>query len=277
MCLSLVAGCRLLSEEAVVQGRSPLQPARPSPDSVKMEIIWARFPAGDSGLNGEAWRDIDETQIEPSVRRELANNGLRAGIISGKLPDEIARALNHGDLPPEDSSAAATGEMDQLTVDPTVHGRLRQLPRNERMEIQASEVFASLPLLLNDGRELTGRTYQQAQAIYALQVDPQPDRTTQVELTPELHYGPARMRFTGGDVGVFHQAPLRDRKVFDRLRLTVTLAPGDMLVLMSMPDASGRLGHYFHTVDSADGPQQKLILVRLADVPPIDMFAVSDQ
>ena len=61
--------------------------------------------------------------------------------------------------------------------------------------------------------------------------------------------------------------------MFDRLRLTVKLAPGEMLVLMSLPDAGSRLGHYFHTVDSADGPQQKLILIRLAEVPPSDTFA----
>jgi hypothetical protein len=45
-----------------------------------------------------------------------------------------------------------------------------------------------------------------------------------------------------------------------------------MLVLMSLPNSGSRLGHYFHTVDSADGPQQKLILIRLAQVPPSDTF-----
>ena len=73
--------------------------------------------------------------------------------------------------------------------------------------------------------------------------------------------------------GILRQAPLREREVFDRLRMSVRLAPGEMLVLMSLPDAGSRLGHYFHTVDSADGPQQKLILIRLAEVPPSDTFA----
>ena len=62
-------------------------------------------------------------------------------------------------------------------------------------------------------------------------------------------------------------------KVFDTLRMTVKLGPGDMLVVMSLPNSGSRLGHYFHTVDSADGPQQKLILIRLADVPQGDTFA----
>jgi hypothetical protein len=174
--------------------------------------------------------------------------------------------------PPGESAERAEGETVEL-ADPIVRGRVRQLRRDQRSEVQASEVLASVPLLVSGGRELGGRTYQQAQAIYALRVCPQPDRTAVVELTPELHHGPARVRWTGGDDGVLRQAPLRDREVFDRLRLSVKLAPGDMLVLMSLPDAGSRLGHYFHTVDSADGPQQKLILIRLAEVPPSDTFA----
>jgi len=42
-------------------------------------------------------------------------------------------------------------------------------------------------------------------------------------------------------------------------------------------NAGSRLGHYFHTVDSSDGPQQKLILIRLADVPRSDAFASLDE
>ena len=76
---AFAGGCRLLNDEPVVQGHSPLQPARPSPDSVTMEIIWARFPAGDPAINSDAWREIDETQLPPAVQRALANNGLRAG------------------------------------------------------------------------------------------------------------------------------------------------------------------------------------------------------
>jgi len=271
----IFGGCRLLNDQAVVQGHSPLRPARPSPDSVTMEIIWARFPAGDSALNTDAWREIDETQLPPSVQRELANNGLRAGVVGTRLPDVIAHALHQGEAPSEQSSSAAVGQSVQLLAEPLVHGRVRRLRRNQRSEIQASEVYGSLPLLVSGGRELSGHTFQQAQAVYALRVDPQPDRAVHVELTPEIHHGTARLRWTGGDDGILRQAPLRDREVFEKLRFMVRLAPGEMLVLTSLPDAGSRLGHYFHTVDSADGPPQKLILIRLAEVPPSDTFTAA--
>jgi hypothetical protein len=170
-------------------------------------------------------------------------------------------------LAPDKSSAA------DLLTDPIVRGRTCRLRRKQRSEIQASDVYPSLPLLVSGGAELGGHTYEQAQAVYGLRVDPQPDRTTVVELTPELQYGQSRLRYTGGEDGVLRQASLKDREVFDRLRISVKLAPGEMLVLMSLPDAGSRLGHYFHTVETADGPQQKLILVGLAEVPPSDTFA----
>lgn len=259
------------------KGRSPLKPAQPSPDSVAVEIIWARFSANDPVLNDASWREIDETQIEPAVRRELLNNGLRAGVIAGSVPEAIGRVLHHGESKSDQAHSAATRQSAELTTDPLVHGRVLRVRRNQRSEIQASEVYPAIPLLVSGGSELGGKTYQQAQAIYALRVDPRPDRTALVELTPELHYGEPKFRITGGEDGILRQASLRERKVFEQLRLSVRLAPGEMLVIMCLPDAGSRLGHYFHSVDSADGPQQKLILIRLAEVPPSDTFATTAQ
>jgi hypothetical protein len=272
LCILLGGGCRLFEGQPDFETQTLLKPARPSPDSVKMEIIWARFPANDPAVNDDAWRDIDETQLDLAVRRALIQNGLRVGVISGKMPDAISRALNQGEVPPEEA-AAIDGETTELLPDPIVRGRVRQMPRNQRYEIMASDLYPTLTLLLHGPDGLGGRPYQQAQAIYAMRVDPRPDQTALVELTPELHHGEARMRMTGGDEGVWHQAMQRDREVFDHLRMNVKLAPGDLLVIMGLRNAGSRLGHYFHTVDSSDGPQQKMILIRLAEVPQSDAFA----
>jgi hypothetical protein len=270
-----LAGCRLFTHEAETVGKSPLRPAQPSSDSVTMEIIWARYAADDPQLNTDAWQDIDETQLPPAVRRELANNGFRAGVIGGTLPDAIARALNSGQPAADPAADEPESSQVDLAADPIVHGRVQQLRRNQRSEVQASEVYPSLSLLVNNVRELSGKNYAQAQAIYALRVDPQPDRTVLVELTPELHYGPLQWRWTRGedDSGILRQAQVRDHDVFQQLRMSVRLAPGEMLVLMGLPDAGSRLGHYFHTTNSPEGPQQKLILIRLAGVPPSNTFA----
>lgn len=270
----LSSGCRLMSEEATVQGQSPLRPATPSPDSVTLEVIWVRSPIGSPELNDEMWSEIDETQIEPSAHLELARNGFRAGVIAGTPPDAIARALGGDAYRAMEGPRVADGAVHStdLMTEPKVQGRLMQVRRDRRAEIQASEVLESVPLLVSRGRELGGRTYRDGQAIYALKVDPQPDQTTTVELTPELHYGSPRIRWTSGDEGFLRQMPLRAREVFDAMRMKVRLAPGEMLVLMSTPQSDSRLGYYFHTADTASGRQQKLVLIRLAQVPKSDAF-----
>jgi hypothetical protein len=282
--IALASGCHLFSDGAIVKGHSPLQPMAASPDSVALEIIWARFKQNDPELNDSVWSQIDETQLPPAVRRELADNGFRAGVMAGTPPLAIARVIDLKIEPASDALAKQAAPADDfspsgdqppdLMKEPSVKRRLLQLRRGRRAEIQASEVLESVPLLVHSGRELGGRTYHDAQAIYALRVDPQPDQTVGVELTPELHYGQSRVRWTGGDDGILRQAPARDHEVFESMRMNVHLAPGEMLVLMSLPDVGSRLGHYFHTVDSADGPQQKLVLVRLAQVPRSDAFDI---
>lgn len=274
--LGVLSGCVLFPVEPLAKGHSPLKPAQPSPDSVAMEIIWVRFPANERVFDDATWREIDETALAPAVRRALVDNGIRAGVISGSVPEAIGRVLHQGPPAhvPKDSKSAALAKNDELIEEPPVHGHTMRLRRNQRTEIQASDVYPTLPLLVSGGKELTGHTYEKAQAVYALRVDPQPDRTALVELTPELHFGDPKLSFTGGEDRFLRQASVRDRKIFDDLRLNVRLAPGEMLVLMSLPDAGSRLGHYFHTVDTANGPQQKLILIRLAEVPPSDTFVV---
>lgn len=242
-----------------------------------MEIIWARFSVNDPVLGDAVWRDIDEAQIDPAVRRELVNNGFRAGVISGSMPDAITSVLHQRESSAEptqkDAGKSPNGE---LLNDPVVHGRKCRVRRNQRSEIQASEVYPSMPLLLSGDSGLGGRPYSQAQAVYALRVDPRPDRSVTVWLTPEIHYGAPRTKFVNEEAALRVETQ-REREVFEKLRLSVKLAPGDSLVLMSLPNAGSRLGHYFHTVESSDGTQQKLILIRLADVPPSDSFADNEK
>ena len=270
----IAGGCQMFPNKEVAKGNSPLQAAGPSPDSVAMEILWARFPANDPVLDDSAWSEIDETQIDPTVRRALLDNGIRAGVIAGTVPAAIGRVLHQDKARDEAKDKTAAKQISDLNNDPIVHGRVLRLRRNQRSEIQASEIYPSLPLLLSGSGELSGRTYNQAQAIYALRVDPQPDHMAVVELTPELHSGEPRLKFTGGDSGLLRQASLRDKKVFDQMKILARLAPGEMLVLMSRPNSGSRLGNCFHTVDSSDGPQHKLILIRLAEVPTSDTFAL---
>ncbi|MGD9636956.1 MAG: hypothetical protein AB7U97_26990 [Pirellulales bacterium] len=280
--VALAGGCRLLGEEAIVQGNSPLRPLQAPADSVQIEIIWARCELDDAELNDTVWHEIDETQVDPAAHRELARNGFRVGVVTGAPPDAIARLLNMGEAPENQTSSSGQNPAGlktlELNHDAKIHGSRRSLRRGERMEIRASENLAAMPLLVARGRDVHGRTFRDAQAIYALSVDPQPDQTIRVELTPEIQYGPNQMRWTGGDEGidvVLRQLPMRDREVLESMRMNVRLAPGEMMILSGLPDSGSRPGHYFHTADSAAGREQKIMLIRLAQVPKSETFAAA--
>ena len=47
----------------------------------------------------------------------------------------------------------------------------------------------------------------------------------------------------------------RPKKVFDQLALKASLAPGEMLIMSSLPDRAGSIGHYFFNQPDADQPR----------------------
>ena len=271
----LTSGCRIFIDNDEPLGKSLLRPAAASPDSVAMEIIWARFAAGDPELMINL-REIDETQVAPAVRRELAHNGFRVGVIGRARCQPQLPALRSGKTSDNEPSTGDSANTATLIAEPVVHGRIQQFRCNQRSEIQASDIYLSVPLLSNGGRELSGRTYSDAQAMYALRVDSQSDQTAIVELTPELHLGPARLRLTrdDDDMGMMPPTSLaRTRGVQPVAHVGSARTRRDAGA--DGPSRRGQpAGTSFHNVESAEGPQQKLILIRLAEVPSSDMFEI---
>ena len=236
-----MAGCNT----PLRQGKSPLLPAQMSPDSVVLEIFFIRFPFGDPTVNEKLWEEIDEQQFSPALRERLARNGFRAGMVSGQIPIELSKLLELSDKP------APTGELqdakiENLEAEPRVVRRHLQLRAGQRSEIIASGVYAQLPVLMCESGQLCGQTYSQAQGMFAVKSFPQPDGRIRLELVPELHHDQPRQRWVGSQ-GVLRLETSRPKRVFDDLELSPELAPGAMLVLSSLSNRPGSLGHYFFT------------------------------
>ena len=56
----------------------------------------------------------------------------------------------------------------------------------------------------------------------------------QLDLLPELHHGEPQQRWIGDD-GVIRLETSRPKRVFDELRMKISLAPGQMLVVAAAP------------------------------------------
>lgn len=250
-------------------GKSPLAPARMSPDSCVLEVFFCRFPFGDPEVNERLWQQVDEQHFPADLRRRLGRNGFRVGLLGGHVPDTLAKLLQ---LTAEPEPAEEPNQVDLTKLASGSPPVRRHLPirAGQRKEIVASGVYDRLPVLLSESAGLGGQSYSQAQAVLALRTFPQGDGRVRVELVPELHHGQPRQHFVGRQ-GMWRLEVGRPRRAFDQMAFSATLAPGHMLLVTSLPDRPGSLGHHFFT-QGAGQLEQKLLVLRLSQTQHGDLF-----
>jgi len=271
--LVAVAGCAPVRPVGP-QGKSPLTPARMSPDSVVLDIFFVRFPFGQEEANGPLWDEIDEQHFPAEVRRRLAQNGFRVGLVGGQPPMALTRLLELKDKPAPNGQAAETALID-LEAEPRVVRRHLQLRAGQRSEIIASEIYEQLPVLTCESGGVCGQSYPKAQGVLAVKARAERDGRVRLEVLPELQYGEVRQRYVGG-YGALRLEAGRSQRSFDELALSACLAPGAMIVLGSVPDRPGSLGHHFFTHQTSGKLEQKLMVIRLGQTQYNDLFQAQE-
>jgi hypothetical protein len=266
LALLAIAGC----VTPLSKGKSPLVPAQMSADSVVLEMFFVRVPFGDPKVNEKLWEQVDEQQFSPDLRERLARNGFRVGLISGQMPSELSKLMELSDKPVPTGQVDGA-KVDSLETEPRVVRRHLQLRAGQRSEIIASSVYPQLPVLVCESGQLSGQTYDQAQGIFAVKSLPQPDGRVRLELVPELHHDQPRQHWEANQ-GVLRLETSRPKKAYDAMTMTASLAPGEMLVLSSLANRPGSLGHHFFT-ESGAHLEQKLLIVRLAQTQHDALFS----
>lgn len=264
------AGCTPIRQEA----KSPLAPPQMSPDSVVLDIFTARFPQGEEDPIGPLWNEVDEQAFPAEVRRRLAENGFRVGVVGDRIPAKLAQLLELKDQAPKPSDPGET-LVTNLESEPRVVRRHLQLRANQQSEIVTSEVYDQLAVLIRDGNDVYGRPYPKAKGVLQLKSTPDRDGRVRVELLPQLQYGEVQQRFTGS-YGAFKLETGPSRRDFDSLAMSAALTPGSMIVLSSVPNRSGALGHHFFTCQSSGKLEQKLLVIRLSQTQHDDLFDPQD-
>lgn len=259
--LALCAGgCSFIDRHVAARAKSPLGQTTPSSDSVTLEIFFARGALGDAMINGRLWNEIDEQRLPAELRRKLAENGFRAGVVGSHVPDDLAKLLTLTDKPHPRSDEPQPINLEE---EPGVTLRLLQARAGKRNEVVCSGIYDQLPLLELEENQLRGRTFHQAEGRFALKSFSEIRNRVELELVPEVHHGEQLPRWVGAD-GILRLDAAKPREVFDELRMRVTLAPGEMLVMTSLPSRSGSLGHYFFTQPTSERSSQKLLVIRAA-------------
>jgi hypothetical protein len=263
--LLAIAGCAA----PLHQGKSPLLPAQMSPDSVAIDIIFVRFPFGDPAINDKLWQSIDEQAFTPDLRERLARNGFRVGLISGQMPAELSRLMALSDKPAP-TAGLEGAQQSTLEAEPRVVGRHLQTRAGHPTEIVASGIYPELPVFVNRSGQLSGRPFHQAQGIFAAKALPKPDGRVRVELVPELHHDQPRPRVVGNQ-GVMRLETSRPKETYEDMTIAADLQPGGMLILSSLANRPGSLGHHFFTAGEGQR-DQKLLIVRLSQTQSDPLF-----
>jgi hypothetical protein len=268
--VALAAGCARVVSQKV--DKSPLAAPRRSPDSVELEIFFVRAPLGDPEANETLWSELDEQALDPILRRGLAENGFRVGLAGSQMPAGVERLLGlEGRAPTTEEECLVNVDQDAK-----VCRRRLQIRAGRRSEIVASEVYDELPMLLRENGQLRGRSFAKGQGVLAVKTFPEGDGRVRLELVPELHFGESRQQWRGGEE-MFYLESGRPREALDQLQVAATLAPGQMLVLASLPDRPGSLGHHFFTQRAGGEIEQKLLVIRVAQTQYDDLFTPDQQ
>ncbi len=244
-----------------------MPPARMSPDSVILELAFVRIPANDQAAHDAIWNEVDEQHFAPELRRELAANGLRAGVLGQQLPAELRAALDAA------STQAEERAEDTGTNDTGANRGQRRLAcrAGRRAKIVVSKTHASLAFLTQEDGVVRGNVLENAQCLLALKPYPQGDGRVRLDITPEVEHGELQTQWAEQE-GSLMQRIGRDRVVLDRLRVVATLAAGQVLVLSTTPEAKG-VGERFFSETAAGRPERTLLLVRVAQTQWDDVFA----
>lgn len=257
-------GCAPFKTPDELPGRI-LPTPRLSPDSVILEIGYAQLPVSDQGAYDEVWQLSDEQLIALELRQELTRNGLRCGVLGKNIPEKIRTFMDKKGVD-ERSEELEAGDL-EINRQP----RRLQCRAARRAKILCSKRFEQLTLLTRNSGSVSGRPLQQAQCLIGLKPYPLGDGRVQLDLLPEVEHGELKQQWVGGEAQLIQKIG-REKIPFDSLRLSLSISPGQMVILSATDPPKGLGEHFF--VESAGGaPSRWLLFIRLALTQQDNLFA----
>jgi hypothetical protein len=263
--LAVAAGCAQWGKQQ--EAPSQLPPPRMSPDAVVLELAFVRLPMSDQASYDAIWSQADEQHFSPELRKELAANGLRVGVLGQQLPGELRAAL--------DAAASQLEERaeDTDTNDTQTNRKQRRIQcrTGKRTKIVVSRTRPSMSFLTLDAGSVQGKLLENAQCLLALKPYAQGDGRARLDLTPEVEHGELHSGYVEAGQGSLMLRQGRERVVLDRLRSVATLSAGQVLVMSNTPDLKG-VGEQFFSETAGGRAERTLLLVRVAQTQWNDLF-----
>ena len=265
-----ISGCNAWDTLPASQ-KSLLPQTRMSRDTVVLEMLTIALP--ESFTQEEVtrlWSQLDEQHLDRDLRRRMAENGFRCGLMGTEVPDNIRELLDQQAT----SAVDRWRQMESVRENSIGHRRL-QARAGQRYEVVASPTRDTCTVLASREGRLTGETLYNAQCRFGLRSHPRGDGNVRIELTPEIHHGPLEQKWTGND-GAFQPIVARKKQIFDELKIDTVLHPGEILLLTQSSEPKG-LGRLFFSDDGVAPSQHgNILLIRVAQTQRDDLFDEDD-
>ena len=257
--LAYAAGCRSLTllpggADAPTDPTADGDATRPAARTIPVEVVFVRHEEHDADLGVELWKEVDEQVLDDALRRRLATNGLRAGIVTGGLPPHLAARIL-----PDRIDQASTGDL--LATDAPLAKRLLRLLPGRRSEILVAAGIRELVLLEEREGQVQGGTFHDASGLLELKLRPAADGRVRVELVPEIRHGPLERSWVGEE-GMFRMEAGQRRHRRDDLAFGLDLREGDLLVLGCAGAKAATLGDALLRDQGGDRSTRRLLVVR---------------
>lgn len=277
VCVCALAGCRFAFvadpgwgvEPAALDdpGRSAAVARKPAPKTLPLEVIFARIDDHDAGWHDELWALADEQVLDHALRRRLAANGLRVGLLTGMMPPDLAVHLE-----PTVPTSEPDAQGPVLGERPAVMRRLLSLLPGHDTEIIATGGLDELILLEHDGSDVRGETYRDATTYFALKAWPAADGRLRVELVPMVKHGPIERSWVGEE-GAFRLETGQKRQPLEHLAITTALPQGSTLLVGPSGDAASMAGAAFFQDPASTRRTRRLLAIRPTGKPTDPLFA----
>jgi hypothetical protein len=230
--------------------------ARPATRTIPLELVFVRCDEHDAALGDELWQFVDEQGFDADLRRRLAANGLRVGIVGSHLPPHLAQRF----------TATATAGLQTLATDAAVSSRILRLLPGRRGEVVMASGIRELVLLEHADGGVRGGTYADASPLVSLRAKPAADGRVEIEAVPEIRHGPVEKSWVGED-GMFRLESGQRRHRLEHLAFTTVLPHDGMLVVGCGGDDTASVGDcLLRDHDRGERTSVRLLAIRpLAD------------
>jgi hypothetical protein len=228
------------ANSTIARSLTPMVPA----EGLLVQSVMIEQPVGDAFLDCELWRAARPVG-EPETRALLAENGLRAGILSGTLPQRFQ------DLIHSDADTVSPSEMSFNTrkeaviptagpVDPCRFELLTDLAGQKRpIEFRG----ARCGVLVRPRAEGGGRVI--------------------VYCEPQIQHGERRDRYRPNEDGTgFVKTEEMPLERFSKVGFDAVLGAGDCLVIGWNAEQTDSLGQALFAVEINNRPRQRVLVIR---------------